>query len=143
MGHTVSNGVEVEADEGKVTPLNREITEHRTNVFNREHVAVFADPPSNGGASHLYNVQLRTENTGFSAALIKFQQGPVKEVGVNGLSEEALIAIIIDRLRGWQKGPYSCRENACALTHFEEGLMWLHKRTLNREARGVEGTSTV
>lgn len=122
--------------------LSREITDHKTNSFNRDFVVIRADAPGPGGASHLYNVQVEGDTQGISA-LLAFQRGPVKEAGANVLSEEALIAIIIDRLRGWQKGPYSCRENACALTHFEEGLMWLHKRTLNREARGVEGTSAV
>jgi hypothetical protein len=38
------------------------------------------------------------------------------------------------------RGTYACKENACALTHLEEALMWLQKRTRDRMARGVEGT---
>jgi hypothetical protein len=34
---------------------------------------------------------------------------------------------------------FPCRENSCAITHFEEGLMWLEKRTRDRITRGVEG----
>lgn len=56
------------------------------------------------------------------------------------VTSEAHIAIAIDRLRSFQNGPYKCRENAIALTHFEEGLMWLQKRTVERIKRGVEGT---
>lgn len=51
------------------------------------------------------------------------------------------MAVQIDRLRSFQKGQYACRENAIALTHMEEALMWLQKRTRDRLARGVEGTS--
>ena len=51
------------------------------------------------------------------------------------------MAIQIDRLRSFQAGLYACRENALALTALEESLMWLQKRTRDRFARGVEGTS--
>jgi hypothetical protein len=72
---------------------------------------------------------------------IGFQNGPNKEAGVNGISHEVLLAIVADRLRGFQKGPYSCRDNALALQHVEGAMLWLGKRTREREARGVEGTS--
>jgi hypothetical protein len=34
---------------------------------------------------------------------------------------------------------FPCRENSIAITRLEEALMWLDKRTANRDARGVEG----
>ena len=69
-----------------------------------------------------------------------FQDGPIKESGVNGVTQEALLAIVIDRLRSFQTGPFSCRENAVALTKLEESLIWLQRRTVARIKRGVEGT---
>lgn len=42
-----------------------------------------------------------------------------------------------------QDSAYKCRENAIAITKLEEALLWLRKRTMNRERRGVEGTSRV
>jgi hypothetical protein len=54
---------------------------------------------------------------------------------------DPLIAIVIDRLRGFQSGPFSCRENALALTKMEEALHWLNARTRDRMERGVEGKS--
>lgn len=60
--------------------------------------------------------------------------------GVNGLTHEALLAIVADRLRSFQAGPYSCKANACALTKIEEAQHWLQQRTLERMRRGVEGT---
>jgi len=56
------------------------------------------------------------------------------------LSQEALLAVIIDRLQCFQAGPYKCRENAIALTHLEDAMHWLQHRTRERMARGVEGT---
>lgn len=71
---------------------------------------------------------------------------------VNGLNEvlqievldenEALLAVLEDRLIGFQSGQYACRENAVALTKIQEAMMWLQKRTRDRMARGVEGTMT-
>ena len=77
------------------------------------------------------------------ASLIRFQNGPIKENGINGLTNEALMTILQDRLRGFQSGPFSCRENAVALTKLDESLMWLHHRTASRQQRGVEGKSVV
>lgn len=108
------------------------------------------DEPGAGGANHRYEI------SGFDASknpsadpdwfpipietYIVFQNGPIKEVGVNGVTQEALLAIVIDRLRSFQAGPFSCRENALALTKCEEALMWLQRRTVARIKRGVEGT---
>lgn len=74
-------------------------------------------------------------------AEIHFQEGPIKECGVNGVCNEDLIAMVICRLEHFQKSEYSCRENGFTITKLEEALMWLRKRTINREYRGVEGTN--
>jgi len=76
-------------------------------------------------------------------ATINFQEGAIKEHGVNGVMNEDLIAMIICRLEGFQNSEFNCRENALALTKLEEALMWLRKRTQGRENRGVEGTHVV
>jgi hypothetical protein len=128
-------------DEVMQTP--RILRDHQINSFNRDNVLVTVlDGPGQGGACHHYRIHLNlAKNATLELTDINFQNGPVKEAGVNGLTEESLIAIVLDRLRAFQRGPYSTRENACALTHFEEGLMWLQQRTINRERRGVEGTN--
>lgn len=69
---------------------------------------------------------------------IQFQLGPVKEVGVNGVTSEALLAIVLHRLRVLN-AKFPCRENSLAITNLEQGLMWLEQRTRNRQMRGVEG----
>ena len=72
---------------------------------------------------------------------VHFQEGPIKECGVNGVCNEDLIAMVITRLEHFQKSEFACRENALAITKLEESLLCLRKRTMGREKRGVEGTN--
>jgi hypothetical protein len=113
----------------------REIATHKTNGCNEALRVTVEDEPGPGGANHLYCMYSdKTEQW------LRFQNGPVAENGTNGTTHEALLAIVIDRLQSFQKGPFACRENAIALTKLEEAMHWLHHRTLARVARGVEGT---
>lgn len=75
--------------------------------------------------------------------IVNFQEGPIKENGVNGVANEDLLGMVLCRLEGFQNSEYKCRENALAITKIEEALMWLRKRTNARVKRGVEGTSKV
>ena len=125
----------------------REITDHKLNGLNDALTIQAMDVPGSGGANHLYDIRwpagapdASPDMCGPESFMVRFQNGPIKEAGVNGISGEALLAIVIDRLRGFQSGEYKCRENAIALTQIEDGLMWLQKRTRDRLARGVEGT---
>ncbi len=130
----------------------RELVDHKVNPANDVISIEVRDEPGAGGASHLYHISgfntgsnpscPFTERHGQPAehATVLFQNGPIAEVGVNGVTHEVLLTILIDRMRSFQSGPYSTRENALALTKMEEALMWLHKRTLDRMRRGVEGT---
>ena len=77
---------------------------------------------------------------GASSQSIAFQLGPVKESGVNGATNEALIAILVHRLQFLNK-QYPCRENSMAITKLEEAGHWLEARTRDRAARQVEGTN--
>jgi hypothetical protein len=97
---------------------------------------VVLDDPGQGGACHKYAV---LTGAGLPLLTVDFQNGPIQEVGLNGVQQEHLAATIIDRLRCFQAGPFSSRYNAIALTKFEEGLMWLQRRTVDRVRRGVEG----
>lgn len=115
-----------------------EIGQHR---FTEVHVT---DEPGDGGAYHEYCISRADDSDVVPLGefgFVKFQKGPVKENGINGCFQEDLIAIVIDRLRCFQAGDFACRENALALTKLEECLMWLNKRTADRQARGVEGKS--
>ena len=74
---------------------------------------------------------------------IHFQEGPIRECGVNGVCDEDLINMVLCRLQHFQESEFKCRENALAITKLEEALLWLRARTMAREARGVEGTHIV
>ena len=117
----------------------RLIEEHKVNPANDTLIVQVLDEPGHGGANHQYLIG------GFPAGptLIQFQDGPISADGngVNGVTHEALLAIVADRLRSFQAGPFACRENALALTKIEEAQHWLQQRTLARMRRGVEGTN--
>lgn len=123
----------------------RKVTDHivEGDSVNHQILVTTMDEPGQGGAYHEYFASLPSKVDGLpmSGTTISFQNGPIKEFGVNGLTNEVLAAIVIDRMRCFQAGPLSCRDNAVALTHFEEGLMWLQRRTRERIKRGVEGTA--
>lgn len=114
----------------------RTITDHVINPPSDRLTIAAVDAPGAGGANHFYVIDVDGTENGLK---IYFQNGPIQEVGVNGVTQEALLAVVIDRLRSFQSGPFSCRENAIALTKCEEALHWLHARTRSRMARGVEG----
>lgn len=113
----------------------RQIRDHVVNEVNDRITITVMDEPGAGGANHNYEVDYEA-----GGVVIHFQNGPIPENGVNGVTQEVLLAIVIDRLRSFQAGPYSCRENAIALTKTEEALHWLQSRTRARMQRGVEGT---
>lgn len=126
----------------------RQLTDHITNGLNEALRITVLDEPGQGGACHVYQIAalkpdgyVNLDASGGGLTNIAFQNGPIKEAGVNGISGEALLAIVIDRMRGFQSGPFACRDNAVALTKLEETLMWLQRRTRERMARGVEGTN--
>jgi len=120
----------------------RFLDEHKVNPGNDTLAVAVADEPGQGGANHWYDINSGDGKVGVT---LKFQDGPINADGngVNGVTHEVLLAIVADRLRSFQKGPYSCKANACALTHIEEAQHWLQQRTLERMRRGVEGTHTV
>jgi hypothetical protein len=121
----------------------RSLTDHKLNGLNEALEILVMDEPGAGSANHQYRIVTAdgAPSEGYRAfSAIEFQNGPISEAGVNGVSNEALLAIVIDRLRGFQSGQFACRDNAVALTNLEQALMWLQKRTRDRLARGVEGT---
>lgn len=120
----------------------RKLTDHIVegdSVNHQVEVSVL-DELGQGGTYHEYEITWPQGESGTVVTKISFQNGPIREFGINGLTNEALLAIVIDRMRGFQEGPYRSRDNACALTHMEEALMWLQRRTRERIKRGVEGT---
>jgi len=68
------------------------------------------------------------------------QNGPIKEVGVNGCQVDTIIEAAKAIIEGLN-AKFPCRENAMVITKLDEALMWSGKRKADREKRGVEGTS--
>lgn len=96
--------------------------------------------PNAGGACHEYQF---VTNDGTVLGNVRFQHGPIKEAGVNGPQHLDLLAVIVDRLECFQRGPFAGRENAIALTKIQEAIHWSNHRTDDRIRRNVEGRNIV
>ena len=112
---------------------------------------VYAGEKGVGGASHDYMIvkagcvevgeDTITVNPEDILETIHFQEGARKDPNaMHGVLDSDLLEIVRDRLRGFQSGEFATRENACALTHIEEALMWMNKRVGDRIERNVLGT---
>ena len=114
---------------------------------------VWAGEKGAGGASHCYMIvkadcavldcqgNTLTVNPDDIIETLQFQEGARKDPNAtHGILDSDLLEIVRDRLRAFQNGEFATRENACALTHVEEALMWMNKRVEDRIERGVLGT---
>lgn len=105
------------------------------------------DEKGPGGANHRYVICKHGEdawccgnNSGGILADIQLQCGPRKEENSqHGVIDTDLLEIVRDRLISFQSGEFRSRENACALTHIEEALMWMNRRVEDRIERNVLG----
>lgn len=105
-----------------------------------------ADEPGNGGANHRYEIYSDdvVAEVEEPMAVIQFQNGARKlPDSQHGVLDTDLLEIVRDRLKGFQKGEFATRENAIAITHIEEALLWMNKRVEDRIERNVLGTDKV
>ena len=120
----------------------RELTSHKCSDLNENISILVADEPGPGGANHEYQIlvnrRLRLLNKSFQ---ISFQKGEVKDVGINGISDESLLAIVKDRLSSFQDGPFACNDSNWAKKHISLAIAHLKDRTRDRISCGVEGHS--
>lgn len=101
-------------------------------------------------ANAKYAFAVKAHGVWSSAGRVEFQRGPLREkplgqkewrdVPPKGISNEALLAVVLDRLEAFQRGPFKCLENEQASKCIIEGLEWLKRRTYARVDRKVEGT---
>lgn len=123
-----------------------EIKSHQINECNKAIQIVALDEPGIGGACNSYRVTHSTASGPCkgepSHTYLTFHSGPVVE-GINGLTNEVLLAILIHRMEGFQTGKFACPENDNILRHLEEAFWASVDRTIGRMQRGVEGTHTV
>ena len=73
--------------------------------------------------------------------LIDFQNGPVKETGVNGIFVEDLLTIAVARLEYFQSGEFPSELNEQAIKFIKAAHQILNERTRERIERGVDGLS--
>ena len=82
-------------------------------------------------------IQINEEDNMLS---IKIQNGPIKEVGVNGAQIETLLHIFGHILQKLDRSKPD-KWNSLALASNGRTIYYLEERTKGREERGVEGTS--
>lgn len=111
---------------------------------------IFAvDEKGNGGAYHRYIVSEYGVDTWSQGSNdigimgeIRFQNGARKlPNSIHGVLDTDLLEIVRHRLQCFQQGEFSTRDNAVALTHIEEALMWMNRRVEDRIERNVLGTN--
>ncbi len=86
---------------------------------------------------HVYKVIAGNQITN-----IDFQNGPIKSNGVNGLTNETLLAITIHRTK-YLDSLFPCNENKEAIEYMQKALDLFEQRTKDRIARQVEGLNKV
>ena len=86
---------------------------------------------------HLYFTQAGIHN-----GSVQFQRGPVPTNGVNGITNECLLHILIHRTT-YLNNKFPCAENAQAIAAMGLALKAFESRTAARIARGVEGKEVV
>lgn len=94
---------------------------------------------------HLFEKEIRPKNFIYirhdtNSLSFTLQNGPVKEVGVNGCQVDTLIDAAYEILSGLNN-KFPCGYNEVAMQNLETALFALRARKSDREARGVEGYS--
>ena len=116
--------------------------EKLSTIQKRENLNVVyaTDEKGNGGANHRYVITDIGEHAS-NDCTIQFQNGARKlEDSIHGVLDTDLLEIVRHRLQCFQQGPFATRDNAVALTHIEEALMWMNRRVEDRIERNVLGT---
>ena len=111
----------------------RDIKTHKAHEHDRQPVLTALGHPTIAGAEQDYELC-------YSGADGLDVLVPINFVSLElpGVTNEALLAIVKDRLEGFQAGKFPCQENEDALAGVNHALRFLHKRTMDRIARGVE-----
>lgn len=101
-------------------------------------INILAIDTSLEGPGHHYAVFKDSVDDTNLLGKLDFQDGVIPEVGVNGLTNEALLAVLIDRTEKLN-AKFPSQYNLDAITFLKGALRSFNDRTLSRKARGVEG----
>lgn len=118
--------------------MTKEMVKVEHDLLTERCTKVYREKKSSFHAPHLFTVTSAEDDK--TLAVIHFQEGALNVAGVNGVMNEDLLVMILTRLQSFQDSEFACKENAMAITKIEEALLWLRKRTMGREKRGVLGT---
>lgn len=110
------------------------------NKYDFKYTKVFYENLKSMNYDAPHHFKVRDKDSKEVIAEINFQEGPIKEVGVNGVMNEELLSMIITRLEYFQQSKFACSENALALEYLELAMKALKSRTIRREQAGIEGT---
>ena len=114
-------------------------------IHRDDHIKVIVmDEQGAGGAHHIYEIhEVDGEDDPHvdKGPLLRLchQEGGIAENGVNGITNEALLAICIHRFKCFQNGLFPSHYNANALDGARFALANLLERTRERKSRNVEG----
>jgi hypothetical protein len=143
------------SEDGRITllpemhwrPMAKLITEHHDGHGLNESITLQADleDPNAGGASHRYLGTISVPGVGeIVVARIQFQHGPRKVEGSEpGITEAVLYAILLDRLRAFQVGPFPHPANEDQIQALELCLASTKARADERANRGVLGKNLI
>jgi len=95
-------------------------------------------PPGNGGAHANYSLVVANGHHESYRMHLSFQQGHMDEE-INGILGDQLLAVVADRLKSFQDGPFACEENYHMLENIKSAMHWIECRQESRRRRGVQG----
>jgi hypothetical protein len=115
--------------------------------LNDDLILIAMNPPNGHAAPCEYRISVDRPPTrewlGRDTTLhvLEFHTGNPAD-GINGISNEVLLAIVRDRLECYQKSKFACDKNGHALVQIIGAMSALAERSAERTSRGVEGTQT-
>lgn len=95
--------------------------------YNNELIGIITvKNPDNGGVSLSF----------YKAHYLTFQNGAEKDFGVNGFTNEALLAILMDR---FANNSHNGTDDKVIIDLLQSVRLWIYKRTLDKRAIPIEG----
>lgn len=119
----------------------KELKHHIVEGRNHNERVYAVDDVGPGGAHHHYKLEWG-DSYEVPPQEIWFQRGGIQNAGINGVSNEQVLAVLIDRFECLMSGPFPTPETQEALDHCRAAMEALHRRTRDRLARDVEGRET-
>jgi len=147
--HTADGGADITPEESEYAPFHVDLNYLRKHMPREGGYYVVYDDgyksfsPAEAFQSGYFPrngvfTQVQPGTHGPKRAFFTLQDGPIKEVGRNGVQIDEVIEFARKTVEGFNS-KFPCRENAIVLTKLDEALLWLMKRKFDREARLVEG----